>query len=461
MAFISENNITNVIDKDLKHDLLAMSVPTIMGFLLQSVYDLVDMMWVGRLNSSALAGVTIFSTIFWLVGILNEIIGTSSVSLIAQCYGSGDMRKTRVAIEQTFTFKALVAVLAGFIMAAILNPLLKFFTTDSSVLTAALDYGYIRLFFLPIMFSSFTVNTAFRCLGDAKTPMKIMVVASIVNLVLDPILIFETIPGTSIPGFNLGVFGAGLATVISTVVAFGIGFWIFLSGRTKIKIIFRDLFKLDWEIDKKLLTIGLPNGFEALMRQLASIITLKLVTSYGTSAVAAMGIVNRLLDFSYVPLNSLSIGSSSIVGQCLGADNVPRAKATTKLATKINLGAMIIISLIAIIFPEFLMKIFTDDKEVIAAGIPAIRLLISSLIFAAVSSGLGSVFSGSGYNLPFLIASIISRWIVQIPCMLLVVIVLKLSSTYLWGCFFLANFTSMIVMYYYYKKGTWESKRVG
>lgn len=314
MAFISENNITNVIDKDLKHDLLAMSVPTIMGFLLQSVYDLVDMMWVGRLNSSALAGVTIFSTIFWLVGILNEIIGTSSVSLIAQCYGSGDMRKTRVAIEQTFTFKALVAVLAGFIMAAILNPLLKFFTTDSSVLTAALDYGYIRLFFLPIMFSSFTVNTAFRCLGDAKTPMKIMVVASIVNLVLDPILIFETIPGTSIPGFNLGVFGAGLATVISTVVAFGIGFWIFLSGRTKIKIIFRDLFKLDWEIDKKLLTIGLPNGFEALMRQLASIITLKLVTSYGTSAVAAMGIVNRLLDFSYVPLNSLSIGSSSIVG---------------------------------------------------------------------------------------------------------------------------------------------------
>ncbi len=148
-----------------------MSFPTMLGFVLQAVYDMVDMIWVGRISASAVAGVTIFSTVFWLVTVLNEVIGTSSISLITQSYGKKDIERTRKIVEQTLTFKALVAIVSALIISVVLKPLLSFFTTDDIVLKAALDYGYIRMFFLPIMFSSYSVNTALRCLGDAKPPL--------------------------------------------------------------------------------------------------------------------------------------------------------------------------------------------------------------------------------------------------------------------------------------------------
>lgn len=145
------NNIENneLLIGDLRKNLLKVSIPTMLGFALQAVYDMVDMIWIGRISASAVAGVTIFSTVFWLVTVLNEIIGASSISLITQSYGKGDIQRTRKVVEQTLTFKALVAIISAIIISIILKPLLSFFSTDQIVLKAALDYGYIRMFFFP------------------------------------------------------------------------------------------------------------------------------------------------------------------------------------------------------------------------------------------------------------------------------------------------------------------------
>lgn len=456
---MNKNN-DDLLTGDLKSNLLRMSIPTMLGFMLQSVYDIVDIIWIGRISSSAVAGVTLFSTIFWMVDILNEIIGTSSISLISQGYGAKDQNKTSLAIEQTLVFKALVAVIAAIIMLLTIKPLLNIFSKDTVVIQSALSYGYIRIFFLPIMFSSYTVNTALRCLGDAKTPMKIMFVSSILNVILDPILMFETIPGTSIPGFNLGVLGAGIATVISTVVAFIIGFYILISGKGKIKIKIKNLFKLDFAVDKKLLTIGLPSGMEMLFRQFSGMITIYFVSDYGTNALAAVGIGNKLFNFAFMPLLGFAIGSSSIVGQCLGAENIGRAKETVKYSTLINVSLMCLITLVAFLFPSFIMKAFIKDLDVVAIGIPMIKIMTPALIASGVSMGLGSVFSGSGHNTPFMVSSLISRWGVQIPLIAIMVRVLNLPINYIWSTFLIANIVEVIVVYIFYKKGTWEHKRV-
>lgn len=455
-----ENDNKELLGGNLKRNLLKMSIPTMLGFLLQAVYDIVDIMWIGRMSSSAVAGVTLFSTIFWMVDILNEIIGSSSISLISQSYGAGDEKKTRITIEQTLTFKALVAIIAAVIMLIVLRPLLKIFTTEEVVLKAALDYGYIRIFFLPIMFSSYTVNTALRCLGDAKTPMKIMIVSSILNVVLDPIFMFDVIPGTKIPGFNMGVFGAALATVISTVVAFLIGFSILMGGKAKIKLRFKELFKLNWEIDKKLLTIGLPSGVEVLFRQISGMATIYFVSVYGTNALAAVGIGNKLFNFAFMPLMGFAMGSSAIVGQCLGANDVGRAKETAKYATLLNVATMGLISLAAIIFPGAIMRAFIRDPEVINIGIPMMRIMTPALLGAAVAMGLGSVFSGSGHNTPFMISSVVARWGVQIPLLAIMVYLFKVPIVFIWTSFLIADAVEMIIVYIYYKKGTWEHKRV-
>ncbi|MCY6483427.1 MATE family efflux transporter [Clostridium aestuarii] len=454
-----EHNNKDLLQGSVTSNLLKMSLPTMLGFLFQSAYDLVDMIWIGKISSSAIAGVTIFVTIFWMVDILNQIIGTSSISLISQSYGSGDMEKTSRAIEQTLTFKALVAVIAGVIMLMILKPLIGFFTKDAVVIKNALDYGYIRIFFLPIMFSSFTVNTAFRCIGDAKKPMIIMIIAAIFNIILDPIFIFKTVPYVNIPGLNLGIFGAALATVISTVIAFGIGFYIFLSGKTKVKIKIKRLFKLNAEMDKKLITVGLPSGFEMLSRNLSGILTLKFVTIYGTAAIACMGIGNKLFSFAFMPLVGLSMGGSAIVGQCIGSEKIDRAKDTAAKAAVIGIVFMSVLALIGIAFPEKIMDVFTDDNAVIHIGILMIRIVLPALTIAAASMGLGCVFSGSGYNIPFLVSSLVSRWAIQVPLLVVVTYVMHLPIIWVWVTYITAEVGEILVMFTAYKKGKWKNMR--
>lgn len=450
----------NLLEGNIYKNLLAVATPTMLGYMVQMFYDLVDMMWIGKISADAVAGVTIFSTMFWIVNVLNEIIGTSSISLISQSYGKGDSDRTSLCIEQTLTFKFIVSILAGFIFIIILKPLLGFFTKDLIVAKSALDYGYIRIFFLPIMFSSYSVNTAFRCVGEAKIPMITMILSAILNIILDPILMFDIIPGTSIPGFNLGVFGAALATVISMAVGFLFAFGLILSRKTKVKINVKRLFKLNFEIDKKLLTIGLPNGFEVLLRNLLGIITLKFITSYGTTVVAAFGIGNRLSGFMFMPLLGLSMGCSTIVGQCLGSENIDRATATAKSASLLGSLLMATVSIIAMFFPTEIMSIFINDNAVIEVGIPLIRIILPASIFAGIMMGFGSVFSGSGYNKPYLISSFVGRWLVQIPIMYVAVNILSLNVNWVWLAFVLAEATEMFVILFFYKKGDWKIIRV-
>ena len=460
-VFMEKNDSTKeLLQGDLKKNLLKMSVPTMLAFLFQSVYDLIDIFWVGKISSSAVAGVTIFSTIFWLVEVLNEIIGTSSISLISQSYGLGDEEKTRVTVEQTVTFKALVAIIAAAIMLLLIKPLLGFFSSDKTVIKAALDFGYIRIFFLPIMFSSYTVNTALRCLGDAKNPMRLMACASILNMILDPVFMFKKIPFINLPGLNLGVFGAALATVISTVFAFTLGFSLLMSGKAKLRLTFKGLFRLNLPIDKKLLTIGLPSGIEVLLRNLSGMMALKFVALYGTSTVAAIGIGTKLYSFGFMPLIGFNMGSSAIIGQCLGAESVKRAKETAKYATILNVSLMLIVAILVAIFPGQVISLFINDPKVIVKGTSMIRIVTPSLIFAGVTMGLGSVFSGSGHTTPFLISSLVSRWCVQIPLMYIVSYVIKGSSTLLWFSYISADFIEMLLIIFMYRKGTWEKTRV-
>jgi putative MATE family efflux protein len=442
-----------------KH-LIGLAVPTMMGFMAQTLYDIVDMAWIGRINSEAVAGVTIFTTVFWIVEVLNEIIGNSSVSLISQSYGSGNRKRAEQAIEQTLTFKALVAILAAIILFLFIKPLMGFFTEDSTVLTMALDYGYLRIYFLPIMFSSFTVNTALRCTGDVKSPMIIMIFSSILNIILDPIFMFETIPGTSLPGLGMGIFGASLATVISITLAFLGGFTFLFSKRGSITPRLKGLLKLRWDIDYKLLTIGLPIGVETFSRQFSLFLIMKFAALYGTASLAAFGIGNRLYGFIFLPLIGLFMGGSTVVGQNLGADRTDRAVSASKWSALFSTIMMLFFTVLAQIFPEPIMAFFISDGEVISVGIQMIRIISFSFIPMGASFGLAIAFSGSGHNMPFLLSGIISKWAVQLPFLLIGWFVFHWSVSAIWISFILMDFVSALYITGAYIRGTWKGIRV-
>jgi len=275
----------------------------------------------------------------------------------------------------------------------------------------------------------------------------------------------DRIPFLGWKGAGLGVFGAGLATVIAIMISLALGFGLLAHGRTNVKLSPRGLLRLDPAIDAKLITIGLPTGGELLARQLASLITTKFVASYGTAAIAALGIGNRLGGLVFMPLFGLLMGGGTIVGQNLGAGNIDRAEKTTKTASLFGGTVVAILMGLAIVFPRAVLSIFVNSPEVIAMGVPMIRLMGSSFIVASFAIGLDSAFSGSGHNLPWLISSISGRWGAQLPFLLLAAFVfprlgIERGIVGVWASFLVSDLVESGVIFWNYRRGTWKKKRV-
>ena len=440
-------------------NLLFMAVPSMIGFGAQMLYDLIDIFWLGQLSSSAVAGVTVFSTVFWLFEALNEIIGSSSIALISQAYGKKDIERTNLAIEQTITFKFVAASIAAIILVFFLQPLMQIFVKGEAA-TFGMEYGYLRIFFLPIMFSSYSVNTALRCIGDARSVMKIMIFASIVNVVLDPILMFETIPWIGLPGLNMGAFGAALATIIAQSMSFVWGLYLIFSGKKGIKPSFKRLFRLDKEMSRKLLTIGLPNGLETLLRNLSGIIVLYFVSVFGESAITGVGVANKLLGFAFMPLVGLSMGGSALVGQSLGANEVDRADTASRVTGYIGSAVMLLTTVAVFLLGEEFTAIFTNDPLAINYGAQMLRYSSIGLILAGYGFGLGAAFSGSGYNMPLMVSSVVGQWAVQVPLLLITIHLLELPIYWIWLSFIFSDVAALFVKVLFYRDGKWRYRRV-
>jgi putative MATE family efflux protein len=441
-------------------NLLTTAVPIMLGFMAQTLYDLVDMAWVGRLSANAVAAVTVFTTLYWLSFVLNNIVGHSSVSLISQSYGSKDMARTRRVVEQTLVFKFLLAVMASAVMLTLLPRLLGLFTADRAVLADALAYGRVRLTMLPIMFSSLTVATALRCVGDSRRAMYIMFVSAGMNILLDPLFIFERVPGLGIPGLGLRVMGAALATEISAATAFLFGAWMLFSGKSYVQPTLKGLLRLDWQIDWQLIKIGLPVSCESLLRSLAEVFILRFVSVYGTLAVAAIGIVQRVVRFFFVPLEGLMSAGGTIVGQNLGAKNISRADQTVRTTALLGVGSMVFFTLLAYALPTQILGLFTHDIAVLQLGRGAIYVLMPGLILAGLTFGLATSLIGAGYSLPFLISGIVARWLVQVPFLLIAVQWLQLPFIYAALSYALAEAAECMVIVSAYLRGRWKTWRV-
>lgn len=454
-----ENSI-NKKDKHILNSLVSLSLPTMIGMMLQSVYDVVDMYWVGKISKEAISAVTLFTTILWIFEVFNEIIGISSVSMISQAVGRRDYDMKEKICEQTLVFKFLIGILTAILMYIFIEPILLLYTKDTEVLNLALEYGHLRILFIPIMFTSFSVNTVFRCTGDTKTPMIIMIITAILNMILDPFFMFYDLPFVTIKGLNMGVYGAAIATILSTFLSATIGFIILLKGTHTIKIKFKNLFRLIPSIDKNLILIGIPGGMEVFVKFLFEAIMVKFIATYGIAALTAAGIANKIYSLSVLPMRGLMMGGSILLGNFLGEEDIESANNTAKISGKLNGLIMFIFTIACFIFSKNLIGFFSTDKEVIHLGS---RLLASSSTFATllgVSSGIGISFLGSGHNKPLLITAITTQWIIQIPLMFLIVIILKIPAQYAWFTYIPTDLITFIMTYYFYKKGDWMYKRV-
>lgn len=349
---------------DIKKNLWILAWPLMIGNLIQVIYNMTDTYFVGQLENStdAIAAVTVtFSIVFVLVSLASGLAIGASI-LVAQYYGARELKKVE---EVTYTSLIVIGAIALIFVAAgiiFYKQLFYLLNTPETIISIARDYFIIIMVGMLFMFIFFIMSGLLRGIGDTKTPMIAGVVSGIINMVLDPLLIF---------GFGifpeLGLSGAAYATVISRIFAAAYIFYMVLRGKTFLKLNFRN-FRVDFEITKQLFKIGIPSSVSQAVISLGGTVILGRVNYFGKVAIAAHGIGNRLDSLLQMPTMGLAQATSSMVGQNLGAKQKDRAFNSGRYAMRTTFVVLAIMGIIFAIFPSAFFAIFSDDVEVIKLG---------------------------------------------------------------------------------------------
>jgi putative MATE family efflux protein len=432
-------------------NVFVMGVPSMIGFGAMTIYHITDIYWLGRLGVAEVAAVTMFGAFAWVIGSINQVVGTGSVAMISRRYGEKEYDRAVNVIKQTLVLKFTFAVVMGTIGILLVGRILGIMGAEPSVVTLGSTYGRIYFLGLPFSFCMYTIYTALRGVGDATKAMYIMLFTTFLNAVLDPVLIFPV---------GMGIAGAATATVFSSLTAVAIGIYVLSSGRTNVVMKVRQRFRPDIGTMVEMLKIGIPPGFESISRSVGSWIVILFIASFGTGVVAAYGISQRIIELGILFAVGLGLGGSALVGQNLGAEKPDRAEETAVKGTLLALGITGVLAIVESVFARQLMGVFTSDAEVIERGIMVVRLLALVQPFVGITIVLSSAFYGSGHTWPPTIVGIAVVWLLEIPLIAAAVHLLNTNEVGVWASILFANAVSSVVIYFWFKKGTWKLKRV-
>jgi putative MATE family efflux protein len=434
---------------------LRMGLPSMIGFGAGSVYDVVDMIWVSRLPGAPVAALTFFFPFLWLVSSVNMIAGAGSVAVISRRYGEKDLRLTEAAIKDAILLKLAMALVVGVLGLIILRPAMRLIGTTPEAWEQAIAYGRIYLLGLWASFSSFTMYTALRGVGDPNKAMLLMLSGVALNMLLDPLFIFG--PG---PFPELGIAGAALATVIAYTFTFLAGLAIFYSGRSRVRLHLRGGLPVSLSRMGRMLRIGFPSGINSLSFSLGRTVIMPMLATYGTEVVAAFGMAQRITGFGIMLIVGMGLGLSALIGQNIGAGKPDRAWRVSIRSIQFTAAANLLFALVLILLAVPIAGSFFGEASEIAKASLTLRILAAGLPLVAVGILLEMSCSGAGENRVPLFFSMISTWALQVPLIFLATRVLELEYYYAWWGFFVSALVSPAFFWIYFRRRTWLHRQV-
>jgi putative MATE family efflux protein len=382
--------------------LIKLAAPVTIGMVMFTVYLVVDLIFVGRLGPEAVAALSISGNAFFIHLGFSTVVGTGGMVLIAQAFGRRNFERAADVFKQSILLALIIGVAetAGGLLAA--PAYIKFFGGTGQSLLWGIQYFQIFSVSFLFMILLYTIGNCFRGMGDTRTPMILMLQANLLNILLDPILIFGWL---GLPA--MGVRGAALASLITQIYALGgYGYLIFIRG---FHISIRGKWRLNAGIIRKSLFIGIPSGMNHLLLAANLLITYRVISDYGTAAIASVGIGFRILQAIYIPVIALASAMAAIIGQNYGAGNGDRISAAFKGAWTISMLFMLFCTLICRLLPGTIIGIFSSDSEVIRFGV--IYLMIFSLgnVMVGTIMVTGAAFQGLGKTYPSLAGAVLDN----------------------------------------------------
>jgi len=451
----------DLLQGSLIKSIIRLGYPMALGSLVQTLYNLADAFWLGKLGREALSAPIIsFFILFFLIAI-GLGFSVSGTSLVAQYIGAKEPRKANRVAGNLLLYLILMSSFLTVLGLIFGRQLLTFLQTPAD--TFKQTYGYYRIVMaaMPFTFPMFVYQSAMNGYGDTMSPLKIQLFTASVNLVLDPLLIFG---GLGIPA--MGVDGAALTTAVTQSLASFIGLYLFFSGKKGIKLKLKDM-KPDASISRLMLKVGVPSAIGFSGSSLGFIVLISIVNQFGTAVVSVYGIGTRIVHFFMLPAMGISSAITAIVGQNLGAGQIQRAKLAVKKGILLMLSIVTPPAIICAIFGKELIRFFIPgDPLTHQLGQVMFYITPPSLIFFGLGTVLEGTFQGAGNTIPVMVAQISRIWIFRIPFVYILSMVLLdgptdvHASVGIWWGMVLSNGASLSIVAIWYKFSDWAKAAI-
>ena len=452
---MKDKNLPDYTKGPILKALLGLSLPIVFANILQTAYQLIDTFWVGRLGAVAVAAVSLSFLVIFLMISVGGGLAIAGTILVAQYKGRGDRQQVDYVSAQTLILMLVSALIVSVIGYFISEPVMRLIGAGPEVLPEAARYLQISFVGMVFMFGFFVFQSLMRGVGDVKTPLYIVLTTVLLNLVLDPLFILGWGP---VPAY--GVAGAALATVGTEGVAALIGLFLLFSGRYGIHLKLQNL-RFDFRLFKKMFFLGLPASLSQSSRALGLAVMAFLVATFGTMTVASYGIGMRIFSFIIIPALGISMATSTLVGQNLGAGKKERAQAIAIKSTQLAFFTLTALGVALFMAAGPLVAAFIpDDSEVIRSGAQFVRIMAFSFGFMGLQHTLYGVFTGAGETKVTMIQSILTLWVFELPLAYVLSKYTALAEVGIWWSIPVSNVLMATVALVWFMRGSWKHKEI-
>ena len=438
----------------LNRAILLLAIPMVLEMVLESLFAVVDVFWVGRVSANAVATVGLTESLLLLVFAIGMGLSLSTTAMVARRTGEQDHEGAAVAAVQAIFIGLAFSVAIGVPCLYFAPDLLRLMGASPEIVSTGSGYARIALGGSGVVVLLFLNNAIFRGAGDAAIAMRLLWLSNIINLVLDPCLIFGWGPFP-----RMGVTGAALATFTGRGIGVLYQFYRLLAGTERIRVLRRQI-RVNLEVLVRLFKVSLSGIFQFAIAQTSWIGLVRIVSFFGASAVAGYTIAIRIVIFVILPSWGLSNAAATLVGQNLGAKQPQRAETSvwrTGFYNMIFLGA---VGIVFVLFAEPVVHIFSRDPHVVPLAVSCLRIVSCGNIGYAYAMVMLQAFNGAGDTVTPTIVNFFGFWMLEIPLAYWLAIHQGMRSNGVYWSIVIAEGSIAVASIILFKHGRWKQRMI-
>jgi putative MATE family efflux protein len=438
----------------LNRAIFLLAIPMVLEMVLESLFAVVDIFWVARLGSDAMAAVALTESMASLIFAIGMGLSLSTTAMVARRIGEKDPEAAAVAAVQAIFVGIAVSVVVGLPCLALAPRLLQLMGASPAIVTMGTGYTRIYLGGCGVLVLLFLNNAVFRGAGDAAIAMRLLWVSNIINLILDPCLIFGIGPFP-----RLGVTGAALATFTGRGIGVLYQFYRLMKGTDRIRVLTRQI-RLEARVMLNLLRVSATGVVQFIIAHTSWIGLVRIISLFGAAALAGYTVAIRIVIFAILPSWGLSNAAATLVGQNLGARQPERAEKSVWLTGLYNMIFLGSIGVVFILCAEPIIRLFTTDPAVVPLAASCLRVLSYGNIAYAFGMVMLQAFNGAGDTRTPTVVFLFGYWLIEIPVAYILAVPAGFHSKGAYLSILIAESVIAAASAILFRRGRWKEQKI-